>query len=177
MAENKPPLTEFTRQIEDIFSQPLTPAASIAADDFWQNWTDLVEGVSENSIRVNVDMLMLGIKFPDHGKYHIWKGLGIVVSLIGIILLLFIWQVGIIFLIIGFSSRLYGGYVRNKGGREFTDALIRDVRQKPSSNGMANLCAHYIAGTIALVSVYGRACWPQYPSCVISGKLNFIPTK
>jgi len=39
---------------------------------------------------------------------------------------------------------------------------------------MAEVCANYIAGIIALKSIYGSAHWPQYPSCVITGETKFI---
>jgi hypothetical protein len=177
MSSQKPSLQKFQEQIEAAFGQPLTSTASLAAEDFWRNWSAFLERISNDSITLNPDMLFLSRNFPEYGRYHIWKGLTITSLLIGAVLLFFYWPVGVILLLLSVGCYFFSKYKKVADGKRFIKGLRKELIQNPLSKGMAKLCAHYIAGTIQLESTDGRAHWPQYPSNVITGKIEFIPKR
>lgn len=172
----KPLLPKFKEQLGAIFGQSLTSAANLAAEDFWENWSAIFEGISNDWITVQPDMLFLSKNFPEYGRYHIWKGLSLIIFLAGIILLFFYWQAGVCLLILGFGLNYYSKYKRGSDGRRFVKNLRKEVIQNPQSKGMAKLCSNYIVGTIQLSSSKGDAHWPQYPSNIITGEIKLIPT-
>lgn len=172
----KPLLPMFKEQLEAIFGQSLTSVANLAAEDFWGNWSAIFEGISNDWITVQPDMLLLSKNFPEYRKYHIWKGLSLITFLAGIILLFFYWQAGVCLLILGFGLNYYSKYKKVSDGRRFVKDLKKEVIQSPQSKGMAKLCSHYIAGAIQLSKGFNQARWPQYPSTVITGMIRFIPT-
>jgi len=172
----KPLLTKFKEQLEAIFGQSLTSAANLAAEDFWGNWSAIFEGISNDWIMVQPDMLFLSKNIPEYRKFQIWKGLSLIAFLIGVILLFFFWQIGVCLLILGFGFNYYSKHKRVSDGQRFVKNLRKDVTQNPQSVGMAKLCSHYIAGTIQLSKGIIQAHWPQYPSNVLTGIIRFIPT-
>lgn len=176
MNSQKPSLQKFQEQIEAVFGQSLTAAASLAAEDFWRNWFAFFDGISNDSIILNPDMLFLSRNFPEYRKYRFWKGLSLIAFLAGIILLFFYWKAGVIMLLLGVGSNFYSKFKKVADGREFIQVLREEVMQNPLSKGMAKLCAHYIAGDIQLASANELAHWPQSPSNVITGGIKFIHT-
>ena len=172
----RPSLANFQEQLEKLFGQSLTAASNLAAEDFWENWSDILEGISNDWIMVRPDMLFLSKNFPEYRKYQIWKGLSIIAFLAGVILLFFYWQAGVCLLILGFGFNYYSKHKKVSDGRRFVKSLRKDVMQNPQSEGMAKLCSHYIAGIIQLSKGFNQAHWPQYPSNVITGMTRFIPT-
>lgn len=176
MDTQKPSLKTFQEQIEAVVGQPLTPAADLAAEDFWRNWSAIFEGIANDSIILNPDMIFLSRNFPEYGRYHIWKGLALIAFLVGIVLLFFYWPAGVILLLVGVGCNFYSKFKKVADGKKFIEELRKEVIQNLLSKGVAKLCAHYIAGTIQLASANGQAHWPQYPSDVITGDKNFIPT-
>lgn len=176
MNTQKPLLQKFKEQIEAVFKQSLTSAASLAAEDFWRNWSVIFEGISNDSIIIKTDMLFLSRNLPEYGKYHIWKGLALISFLAGIVLLFFYWQAGVIIIVVGVCSNFYSKFKKVAAVKKFTEDMRKEIIQNPLSMGMAKLCAHYIAGIIQLSSAKGKAHWPQYPSNVITGEIEFIPT-
>ena len=175
MLSTKPPLQKFKEQIEAVFEQSLTSAASLAAEDFWGNWPAIFEGISNDWITVQPDMLFLSKNFPEYGKYNIWKGLAIIAFLVGAILLFIYWQAGVSLLLLGIGIKYYSKHKKVSDGGRFVNSLRKEVIQNPQSKGMAELCSHYIAGTIQLSSDKGEAHWPQYPSNIITGEMELIP--
>ncbi len=173
----KPSLANFQEQLEKLFGQSLTAASNLAAEDFWENWSDILEGISNDWIMVRPDMLFLSKNFPEYRKYQIWKGLSLIALLVGVILLFFYWQAGVCLLILGFGFNYYSKHKKVSDGQRFVKVLRKDVMQNPQSEGMAKLCSHYIAGIIQLSKGFNQAHWPQYPSNVITGMTRFIPTK
>lgn len=176
MNTQKPPLQKFKEKIEAVFEQSLTSAASLAAEDLWRNWSAIFEEISNNSIIIKTDTLFLSRNFPEYGKYHIWKGLALISFFAGIVLLFFYWQAGVIIMVIGVCSNFHSRFKKVTAGKKFTEDLRKEIIQNPLSMGMAKLCAHYIAGIIQLSSAKGKAHWRQYPSNVITGEIEFIPT-
>lgn len=176
MNGDKPTLSQFKQQISGLFGQPLTLAASEAAEDFYRNWDTIFDGVTHDSIRTNVDVLALARQFKQYGKYHIWKGLGMLLVVTGLVLVFFLWQLATVVVVAGVCIYLLGDYVRVAEGRKFSLNLIDGIKRNPSDTGMAALCAHYIAGTIELASDNARAHWPQHPSDVLTGNTSFIQT-
>lgn len=177
MTKEKPGLDEFTRQVEHFHGgQSLTPAAAIAAEDFWVYWDALSELISSNSMQVNVDMLRLGLLVPQFKQYQTWKGLGILLALLAFILLFFVWQVSIVILLVGVGVYFYGNHIRHTHGEQFSIDLINEAKRNPMDMGMANLCANYLAGIIELASESGRAHWPQHPSNAVTGDTTLIQT-
>ncbi len=176
MNAQKPLLQKFKEQIEAVFKQSLTSAASLAAEDFWRNWPVIFEGISNDSIIIKTDMLFLSRNFPEYGKYHIWKGLALISFLAGIVMLFFYWQAGVIIIVVGVCSNFYSKLKKVATVKKFTEDMRKEIIQNPLSMGMAKLCAHYIAGIVQFSSAKCKAHWPQYPSNVITGEIEFIPT-
>ncbi len=176
MSSSKPSLENFNEQIENIFQQSLTKQAKDAAQDFWNKWQELLVGFLTNEIKINVDMLILSKNFPEYAKYNQWKGFGLLSIVLGIVLLFIHFFSGSIAFLIGVALYYYSGLVKQNDGKSFQNKLLNNVKKNANDNGMAELCAQYIAGTIQLASDVNSAHWPQYPSCVITGNNDFIQT-
>lgn len=176
MSSIKPSLENFYEQIEKLFQQTLTKPARDAAEDFWNKWQELLDGISNNNIRINVDMLMLFKKFPEHTKYNQWKGFGILTTVVGIVLFFIHLFSGSIVFLLGVGLFYYSRKVKLNDGQTFQEKMKKNVIENANDNGMADLCAQYIAGTIQLVSNINSAHWPQYPSCVVTGENDLIQT-
>lgn len=170
---DKPSLQKFKGMLEELFGQSLTPDAELAANDFIDSWNDLIEGFKNDSIRMNVDMLFLSKNFPEYGQYKVWKGVGTIVFLAGIILLFISWKIAIAMIIIGFGFNIYSNKAKSSGGQKFAEKIKQEINSS-ASTGMAKICSHYIAGTIQLASQEGQAHWPAYPSSVFGGETKFI---
>lgn len=169
----KPSLQKFKSTLEEIFGQKLTPEAELATDDFFNSWRDLFEGLKNESIRINVDMLFLSKNFPEYGQYKGWKGLSMIIILIGLVLFFFSWKIAVAALVLGIGISFYSKIAKSSAGRKFIDEIKKELNNNPSM-GMAKICTHYIAGTIQLASQYGQAHWPVYPSSVFGGDVRFI---
>jgi hypothetical protein len=176
MEQDKPSLDEFKANIEEIFGQKLTTPAAHAAEDFWNNWSSFSSLISRRSLSAGVDMLMLTHNFPEYKRYNIWRGAGIVIFIIGLVCFFFSWMIGIVVVAFGAGFYYWGGRVMVNDAKNFAEKLMKEATLNPSRGGYAELCAHYIGGTIQLVSASGSAHWPQYPSNVISGERTFIET-
>lgn len=173
MSEGKPPVQKFQETISEVFGQPLTNQAEEASQDFWNHWNEILHSIDDDSMHINVDMLFLSKNFPEYGRYNVWKGLSIIVLLVGLILFIFSWKIAVATLIVGIGLRFYGNAVKSRGGQRFIEELKSKIIQH-ETKGMAKLCAHYIAGNIQLTSNRGQAHWPAYPSCVFGGEMKFI---
>lgn len=176
MSENVPSLDEFKRNIEALFGQSLTGAASEAAEDFWEHWSSFNSLIAQHSLAVHVDALRLGQNFPRYKRYHVWKGAGAVSLLLGIVAVWFLWQLGAVLIAAGIVLHLWGGRLKFNDAKNFAGELIKEATLNPGDGGYARLCANYIAGIIQLVSPAGSAHWPQHPSNVISGEQSFVST-
>ena len=174
MSENLPTLDIFKTQMETLLGQSLTDRASQAAEDFWEHWSSFSSLIGERSLVVNVDMLRLGMNFPQYKRYHIWKGAGKVLILLGIVAAWLFWQLGVFFIVAGVGLHFWGGRVRIRDAQKFSEELIEQATLHPSDGGSAKLCAHYVSGTIQLASPNGSAHWPQFPSNAVTGKQDFI---
>ena len=177
MTSKKPSLNEFQKQLEALVEESLTPTIKLAAKDFWAHWSEFFKGISNHSIMVKPDMLMLSRNFPQYGKYRFWTRLLWMYFLFGIVLLFFYWQVSVFFFLIGGATHVYGTFKKRVSGRKYIKELREEVINNPQKKGMAKLLIHYVAGTIVLASGRMQAHWPQYPSDVITGTINFLPTK
>lgn len=176
MTERAPSLDEFKTEIEALFGQSLTEPASEAAEDFWEHWPSFSSLIAQRSLAVHVDALRLGMNFPQYKRYHVWKGAGKIVILLGIVSVWFLWQLGAVLLTAGIGLHLWGGRVKFKDAKNFAEELMKEATLNPSEAGYARLCAHYIAGTIQIVSSAGSAHWPQHPSNAVTGERSFIST-
>ena len=174
MSENPPTLDNFKKQMETLLGQSLTNRASQATEDFWEHWSSFSSLIDERSLLVNVDALWLGMNCPQYKRYQAWRGAGIVVILIGIVAVWFLWQLGVFFIAAGAGLYFWGGRVRIRDARRFSEELMEQAALNPSNNGYAKLCAHYVSGTIQLVSPNGSAHWPQFPSNAVTGRQTFI---
>ena len=162
---DKPNQQEFKNMLEELFGQSLTPDAELAANDFLDIWNDLIDGFKNNSIRMNVDMLFLSKNLPEYGHHKVWKRVGTITFLAGIILLFISWNIAIAMIIVGFGLNIYSNKVKSSVGQKFTEEIKQEINSN-SSTGMAKICSHYITGTIQLASQEGQARWPAYPSSV-----------
>jgi len=86
-------LDEFTGQIEQLFGKPLTMRAAEAARDFWNHWESFTDLISRRQLSVRVDPLVLAHNFPQYRRYHMWKGAGIILLLVGVAFVWFFWPV------------------------------------------------------------------------------------
>ena len=176
MVERTLSLDEFMAQIETLFGQSLTKPASDAAEDFWEHWSSFSALIAQRSLAVHVDALRLGMNFPQYKRYHIWKGAGTAVILLGIVFIWFLWQLGALFIVVGIGLHLWGGRVKSNDAKNFVEEIMEEATLNPSDGGYARLGAHYIAGIIQFVSPAGSAHWPQFPSNVVTGDRSFIST-
>ena len=123
MSEGKPPVQKFQETISEVFGQPLTNQAEKASQDFCDHWNEILSSISDNSMRINVDMLFLSKNFPEHGRYNVWKGLSIIVLVVGLIFFIFSWKFAVATLIVGFVLLFYGNAVKSRGGQRFVEEL------------------------------------------------------
>lgn len=173
MSESKLPLQEFQETISEVVGQPLTNEAEEASSDFWNHWDIILNSIYNDLMWINVDMLFMSKNFPERGRYYAWKGLSIIILLVGFILFIFSWKIAVAILIFGFGLRLCGNAVKSRDAQRFVEELKSEIIQD-ETKGMAKLCAHYIAGTIQLASNRGQSHWPAYPSCVFGGEIKLI---
>lgn len=170
MANTKPQFEEVKKQIERTYNQNLKTEAEIAARDFWENWNQLREGLRSGEIKILIDSLFLSRRFPEYGRYQKWRGASISLVVIGIIVAVFRLEIGIPIVIVGILGFPLANYIKQKDGNKFTRELLQKVTREPPTNGMVELCGHYIAGIVALSSENGYSQWPLYPSCVLTGE-------
>jgi len=171
-----PSLDEFKANIEAMFGQSLTGPASEAAEDFWKHWSSFSSLIAQRSLAVHIDALRLGLNFPQHKHYHVWKGAGKVAVLLGIVSVWFLWQLGAVLIAAGIALHLWGGRLMFNDAKDFAEELMKEATLNPSDGGYARFCANYIAGTIQLVSPGGSAHWPLFPSNAVTGEQSFIST-
>ncbi|MFP3873742.1 MAG: hypothetical protein ACLFV1_04735 [Thiohalophilus sp.] len=176
MSENIPTFDEFKNNIEELFGQQLTGPASVAAEDFYNNWSSFGALIENRSLSAQVDALRLGLNFPQYKRYHSWKGAGKLLFILGLVIVWFYWSIGVVLLAIGVGLHLWGGRIQHNDAKNFAEELMKEATLSPATGGFAKLCSHYIAGTIQLASPSGIAHWPQYPSNVITGEQSFIQT-
>jgi len=173
----RPSIDDFKKNIETLFGQSLTARASEAAEDFWNHWFSFSELIAQRSLTVNVDALQLSQIFPQYNRYHVWKGIGIIAVVLGIILALFFWKFGLVFIVAGIGLRFWGQRLKFNDAKEFAEELMKEATLNPQERGYARLCGNYIAGTIRLVSPSGSAIWPQFPSNAVTGEQSLIQIK
>ena len=167
---------EFTGQIERLFGKSLTPPAIQAAADFWDHWTAFMQLVSERHLSAHVDPFFLAHNFSQYSRYRTWKGAGLVCLVLGLLVVWFVWPIGIALFAIGISLHIFGNRVRFNDAKTFTEEVMKDATLNAANAGFARLCAHYIAGIVQLATPVASAHWPQHPSNVITGTRTFIET-
>jgi len=167
---------EFKKTLEDVFGQPLNEKASLAAADFWRHMSRIRNGIRTREISILVDMLFLTRQFPEYKRYHAWKGLAIVLIPVALVAFFFHWQFGVVAVLVSFGARTYGNRIKQSDASQFASELVNGITQSDSIVPIAKICAHYIAGTIALVSHRINVHWPLYPSCVLDGTKRFVET-
>lgn len=176
MLESIPTIDEFKKNIEELFGQQLSEPATVAAEDFYNNWSSFSSLIENRSLAAQADALRLGLNFPEYKRYHLWKGAGKILFVFGFVIVWFYWPIGAALLAIGAGLHLWGGRVLFNDAKNFTEELMKEATLSPITGGFAKLCSHYIAGTIQLASPSGTAHWPQHPSNVITGEQSFIQT-
>jgi len=116
-------LDEFRKLLSDLFGQELTEQADVAAEDFWKNMAAIARGVGDGSIGINVSVLSLVKSFPQYGGYHVWKGLAIVLFLIGLIVLFFEWKIALGVVLLAVISQTIGKVKRRRSGQRFLEEI------------------------------------------------------
>jgi hypothetical protein len=166
----KPSLKTFRQQIRSVSGQPdLTPPVAEVVEDFWNSWSSFETSIAGGTVSLSVDMFRLGSIFPERKRYHPWKGAGKLILMLAFLLVWFQWMFGAMVGLIGLALHIYGEHLRKADAQRFMESLIAGVTEG-TPTGMANLCAHYVAGTVELVNGPSRAYWPLYPSNVLTGK-------
>lgn len=167
-------INDFKNLLTDLFGQPLNQKAEVAALDFLQNISFIAEGISQDSIIINVDVLSLARAFPEYKTYQVWKGISILLFIIALPIFIFSWKIALIIIAAGIVFHVIGNLKRRVTGQRFVAGIKAAIVAGDMSRGLGNLCAQYIAGNVQLASDIGRAHWPQIPSDVLTGKQNFI---
>lgn len=176
MTSQRPSFDEFKSDLERLLGQALSAQSVAVAQDFWGNLDIFENLIASQSLAVHVDTLRLSMILPQYGRYHAWKGGGIVLTIIGIVLVWLLWQLGAALILFGAGTYLYGKYIRFNDAKEFGENLMKEATLRPYKGGFSSLCSHYLVGTIRLVSPKGSACWPQHPSNAITGERSFVQT-
>lgn len=169
-------LEEFTGQIECLVGQSLTPPAIQAATDFWNHWTAFTHLISQRQLVARVDPLFLAQNFPQYGRHYTWKGAGWLCVALGLLVVWFIWPIGVALFVGGIALHIFGNRVRFNGAKAFAEEVMKKATLNAADMGYARLCANYIAGVIQLATPIASAHWPQHPSDVITGNRTFIET-
>jgi len=170
-------LDEFTSQIGHLFGKKLTLPAAHAATDFWNHWNSFTDLISQRQLSIHVDPFFLAHNFPQYRKYHIWKGSSIVLLALGLVVVWFVWPIGVALLVGGIVIGLYSNRVRFNDAKAFAEEVMKEATLSPTDLGYARLCANYIAKIIELATPAASARWPQHPSNVITGTRTFIETE
>jgi len=175
MDKERPLQEHYIKQITNIFGQPLTSMAEKAAEDFWDHWEEMLQGFSTDFIKIRVDMFILGTHLPKYKRHYPWQGLGGFIFLCSLVILFFSWKFSVLGLMSSFLLLGYANHIKMSSARKFQEGLVNGVIENNMREGMATICAQYIAGTIQLRSIDGQATWPRYPSCVLGGETRIIP--
>jgi hypothetical protein len=174
MSERVPTLDEFKSNVEALLGQSLTVPASEAAEDFLKHWASFSSLIAERTLEFRVDVLFLCHNFPQYKRYQVWKGVGTIGLLPGIISVWFFWQLGAALIALALGLYLWGGYIKFNDAKNFAEELMKEATLNPWGDGYARLCASYISGIIQLVSPTGSSVWPQFPSNAVTGERSFI---
>ena len=165
----KPTLEAFRQQIRSVLGpSDFTPPIAEVIEDFWNSCSELEAAIAEGTVSLSIDTLKLS-GYLEFGRYHGWKGAGKILLLLALLVIWFQWIFGVIVGLVGFALHKYGEHMRKADGQRFMHSLIVGVKEcRPGA--MATLCAHYITGTVELVSDSSRVCLPWYPSNVLTGR-------
>jgi hypothetical protein len=171
-------LERFKQHIETTLGGALTPTAAVAAEDFWEHRDILSQRIREHSIDIQprLDAHTNTGRFRWYAKHQHYELLSRAILLCAPMFLFFVWEITPIAVLAGLALHAYGRRERMKQAQRLARNLVVEVKTKSDGVGMAQLCAHYTKGTVALVSEQGYARWPNYPSCVLTGKTVSIPT-
>jgi len=175
--ERKHALTEFIERLQELLGQPLNDRAALAADDFLRHMDAIRDGIASKQIRIGVDMLFLALNFPEYKRYHVWKGVGWILLPVALIVFFLSWKISVSIVAASFFFFALGNYKRHSDGRRFQEELVEGASNESDPDGMAKICAHYIAGTIGFLTPSFRVSWPLYPSTVFTGERRFIEEK
>lgn len=171
------PLIEFIERLQELFGQPLNDRAALAAEDFFHHMDAIRAGITSGQIHIGVDMLFLSLKFPEYTRYQAWKGIGWILLPVALIVFFFSWKISVLIIAASFFFFVLGSYKRHSDGQRFQKELVAGVSNKSDQDGMAKICAHYIAGTIGFLTPSFQAHWPLYPSTIFTGERLFIEDK
>jgi hypothetical protein len=169
-------LIEFIERLQELLGQPLNDRASFTAEDFFRHMDAIRAGINSGEIRIGVDMLYLSLNFPEYKRYQAWKGVGWILLPVALIVLLFSWKISAFIIGISLFFFAFGSYKRHSDGRSFQIELVEGAKEG-GLDGMAKICAHYIAGTVGLLTPTFQAFCPLYPSTVFTGEHRYIKEK
>jgi len=167
---------EFVSQIEQEFKEPLTDPAREAVADYWNHWTSFTDFNTKRLLSAHINVIFLKHNFPQYKRYDAWKGVGLIFILIGLVIALFSWIIGIILLLSGLGIRYYSNHSFYNDAKAYAEDIMKEATINPINNGYARLCANYIAGVVDLATQQLYSEWPQHPSNVLTGSRTFIET-
>jgi hypothetical protein len=159
---------KFKASVEKSFGRDLTEEAEKAAVDFFNFLKELTDGMSAGSIGVNVDVSRASAAFPALKRYMPWGGIAIILWIFAFVIAIFSWKFAIFVTLLGICAKIYSSRIKKRDAYGFARKVILDATSD-HEEGMAKLCAHYIAGHIQLYSRSHRAHWPILPSSVLGG--------
>lgn len=96
-------------------------------------------------IKINVDTLMLGEKQPEYKKYYMVKGVAIIFSLIGIIVIFINWQIGLGIIGLEIIFQVYSKFSKRRTMTNFINNILTNIALDNFKEGMGKLFSHYIA--------------------------------
>lgn len=169
-------LIEFFERLQELLGQPLNDRASFAAEDFFRHMDAIRAGINSDEIRIGVDMLYLSLNFPEYKGYQAWKGVGWILLPVALIVFFFSWKISAFIIGVSLFFFALGRYKRYSDGRSFQLELVEGAKEG-GLDGMAKICAHYIAGTVGLLTPTFQAFCPVYPSTIFTGEARYIKEK
>ncbi|HPC36037.1 MAG TPA: WG repeat-containing protein [Candidatus Marinimicrobia bacterium] len=167
---------DFIKQVEMEFNEPITVYAREAVVDFWNHWTMFSESISKRLLSLHIDNLAFIDNFPQYKKENVWKKIGLIIILMGLITLLFNGIIGIILILTGIGIRYYNNYYLIKKMKAYAKDLMKDATLNPAKGGYSRLCANYIVGLVGFATQQTSGWWPQLPSNVLTGLQTVIET-
>jgi hypothetical protein len=184
--EFEKPAFEYIRaRMKETFNKDLSPLAEVAAEDIWENWERLRDGIFRERFRLVVHPYFHSVRFPSYSNFHMLKGGGILLIGAGLLAILgglvlaervgpVLWHAGAFCAAVGVGGVVYGQYMRRRDSERYRARMTDRVVWHQEDGGMIDLIAEYAAGAIGFETPRNRVFWPQVPSNVLSGKTRLV---
>ena len=176
------PAFEYVRaRVSEEFNVELSSPAQKAAENIWENWEGLRDGVAVGDILLVVDPFFHSVCYPHLSNFHMFRGAGIIMLGSGVISAIVggalasvigpvLWQVALVCLAVGAGLFLWGRHMQDRDSRAYRKKMVERVVWHQEDGGIVDLCVEYLSGSVGFEGRHGRTFWPQIPSNVLTGK-------